>query len=156
LDQERLFTVFVAPIQTGKLDRVANKEDWQIVEDKILVAILCKDLGRGVGNYLVKIVSGNWDIISGVCLEEIMRLLEIGVGFLPQHLHFVAHPRTSRTVSLAACCGRDPNKHLCLPPRFVQEFGIGKITCNVCNFEFSPGSGSFSLNAPIGSQLWGC
>jgi hypothetical protein len=98
-----LWMAFVAPIHTGKLDRVANKEDWQIVEDKILVAILCKDLGNGgVSNYLVKIVSGDLGhYLGSLSREKIIRLLEIGKGFLPQHLHFMAHPRTSRTVSLA-------------------------------------------------------
>lgn len=35
---------FMAPIHAWKLDRVANEEDWQIVEDEILVTILSKEL----------------------------------------------------------------------------------------------------------------
>jgi hypothetical protein len=35
-----LWMSFMAAIHTGELDRVANEEDWQIIEDKVLVAIL--------------------------------------------------------------------------------------------------------------------
>ena len=39
-----LWMSFMTPIHAGELDGVPNEEDWQIVEDEILVTILSKEL----------------------------------------------------------------------------------------------------------------
>ena len=42
---------FMTPIHTGKLDRVADEEDWQIVEDEILISLFGKE-PRGPSTYI--------------------------------------------------------------------------------------------------------
>jgi hypothetical protein len=47
----RTWMAFMAPIHAGKLYRVANEEDWQIVEDEVLITILGKEL-HGPSTYI--------------------------------------------------------------------------------------------------------
>lgn len=39
----RLRMAFMAPVHARELDRVSNEEDWQIIEDEVLVAIFCEE-----------------------------------------------------------------------------------------------------------------